>query len=52
MCLTGLEMGGNIVCTFKIDGKHDLFLLIHPEDKNNSQLSLSRRARKVDGDIS
>ena len=25
MCLSGLEMSVNIVCTLKIDGKHDLF---------------------------
>ena len=33
-------MGVNIVCTLKIDGKHDLLSIILPEDKNKLQLSL------------
>ena len=45
-------MGVNAVCALKIDGKNDLltfFFLL--EDKNKTQLSLSRRARVVVGDV-
>ena len=41
-----------IVCTLKKDGKHDLLALFLPEDKNKTQLSLSRLAREVAGDVS
>ena len=45
-------MGVNSVFTLKIGGKHDLLtIFILPEDKNNTQLSLSCRAREVN-DIS
>ena len=45
-------MGVNTVCTLKIDGKHDFLTIFPPEDKNKTQLSLSRRAREVAGDVS
>ena len=47
MRVYGIVMGVNVVCTLKIDGKHDLFTLYLPEDKNKTQLSLSRFAREV-----
>ena len=28
MCLSGLEMGANIVCMLKIDGEHDLLTIL------------------------
>ena len=46
-CLSGLEMGGNTVCTLKIDGKHDLLSIF----SYKTQLSLSRRAHEVAGDV-
>ena len=52
MCLSGLEMGAHAVCTLKIDGKHDVLTLFLPEDKNKKQLSLSRHAFEVAGDVS
>ena len=51
--LSGLEMGVNIVCNFKNRQKTrfvDYFFL--PVDKNKTQLSLSRRACEVVGDVS
>ena len=50
--LSGLVMGVNIVCTLKIDGKHDFWLFYLPEDKNKMQLSLSHRVRQAAGDDS
>ena len=35
-----------------IDGKHDLLTIFLPEDKNKTQLSVSRRAREVADDVS
>ena len=51
VCLMGLEMGVNIVCTLKTDGKHDL-LTFSQRTKNKTQLSLSRRVREVADDVS
>ena len=51
-CLSGLEMGVNPVCIFKIDGKHDLLTIFLPENKNKTQLNVSRRAREVADDVS
>ena len=54
MCLSGLKMGVTIVCTLKIDGKHDCSLFLHlyfPEANNKTQLSFSRHAREVVGDV-
>ena len=45
-------MAGNTVCTLKIDGKHDLLTFFFSENKNKTQLSLSRRARDVADDVS
>ena len=52
MCLSGIEMGVNAVCTVKIDGKHDLLTFFYLKDKNKTQLSLSGRAREVADDVS
>ena len=45
-------MGVDAVCTFKIDGKHDLLPILLPEAKKKIQLSLSRWACEVADDIS
>ena len=45
-------MGGNTVCTLKIDGNTICWLFFLPEGKNKMQLSLSRRAREVVDDVS
>ena len=44
-------MGGNTVCTLKIDDTISRLIFL-PEDKNKTQLSLSRRAREVADDVS
>ena len=50
--LLGLEMGVNVGCTLKIDGKHDLLTILLPEDKSKTQLSILRRACKAADDVS
>ena len=45
-------MSVNTVCTRKIDWKRDLLTIFFlPEGKNKTQLSTSRRAREVAGDV-
>ena len=53
MCLLGLEIGVNTVCTFKRDRKTqfvDYFFLL--DDKNKMQLNLSCCTHEVAGDVS
>ena len=38
--------------SLKIDEKHDVLAFFLPEDKIKTQLSISRRACKVAGDVS
>ena len=52
MCLSGLQMGVNTVCTLNMDGKHDLLTIFSSRGQKKPQLSLSCRACEVAGDVS
>ena len=49
-CLSGLEMGVNIVCSLKIDGKRDWLTFF--SSIGQKQNATQRRAREVADDVS
>ena len=53
MCLSGLKMGVNSVCTLKIDGKHNLLTIFSSRrQKQNATKPLTSRARHFLTDFS